>query len=102
MRPRTRSRAVPVNTQVTLNCSTSNCDHVEMYMTAITQPDEETTLINCDTIDINGMLICRNITIVEPVEVRCVGRQSSGCHSWGSISIEIGNDTEIVCNFRLI
>ncbi|XP_019855880.1 PREDICTED: uncharacterized protein LOC109584546 [Amphimedon queenslandica] len=95
------SRTVPVNTLVTFNCSTSNCVHVAMYMSTIQK--NETKSLKCDAIDMDGTLICHNITITEPVKVRCVGTQSSGnyscepCHSWGSILIGIEESTTVPC-----
>uniref|UniRef100_A0A1X7T1X1 Uncharacterized protein n=1 Tax=Amphimedon queenslandica TaxID=400682 RepID=A0A1X7T1X1_AMPQE len=68
-----KARTVPVNTKVTLKCFTSSCEHAHMITK---QPERE--LDECSNIQNIGILTC-NITIVEPVEVRCVGVHPDGC-----------------------
>lgn len=87
-----KTKTVPVNTNVTLHCSfTSSCQAPHMITISQTNGETQLDIHVCNLSQSNGTLICHT-TITEPVEVRCVGRQSKDCHLWGSISIEIGKD----------
>ncbi|XP_019861743.1 PREDICTED: uncharacterized protein LOC109590260 [Amphimedon queenslandica] len=86
--PHTNTRRVPPSTKVTVKCFTSHCEHVHIN---VKQSERE---LNCTPIDRNGIRTC-NITIMEPVELICVGVHDDECEckSSRSILIEIENST---------
>ena len=89
--PHTNTRRVPPSTDLTVKCSTSNCEHTHINVKEPAESGLGPELVDCDPINQNDMRTCY-INITYPVELICVGVPYGDCkcQSSRSILIEIG------------